>query len=172
MFVYCNYKERDDHTPSNLMASLLQQLVQSLPNPRSIPAQVRSLYDHHKRRMTRPSINELSGLIRAMVAQFSKVFLILDALDECTEDTRSDLVMEIHRLPSNLFFLCTSRFAPDIEDVFRDAPKIEIRANDADVRKYLEAQLQKESRLKRHVDAEPNLLEEIVSTIIVKVQGM
>lgn len=169
VFIYCNYKEREYHNPLNLLASLLQQLVHGLG---SIPVQVRSVYDHHKRRMTRPSLNELSALIRATVAQYSKAFLVVDALDECTEDTRSDLVMEIHRLPSNLYFLCTSRFAPDIEDVFRDAPKVEIRAHDDDVRKFLRAQLQKEGRLKRHVDAEPNLLEEIVNTIVVKVQGM
>ena len=168
-FIYCNYKEREHHNPLNLMASLLQQLVHGLPN---IPAQVRSAYDHHKRRLTRPSLIELSALIRAMVAQYFRVFLVLDALDECTEETRSDIVLEIHRLPPNLSFLCTSRFAPDIEDIFGNTPQVEIRAHDEDVRKFLQAQLQREGRLKRHVDAEFNLRDEIVDTIVLKVQGM
>jgi len=169
VFLYCNYKEREDHTLPNLMASILHQLLQSLP---SVSEEIRLLYNHHKKRMTRPSLNDLSALIRGRVAAYSKVFLVVDALDECTEDSRSDLVTEVHRLPVGVHFLCTSRFVPDIENIFRAASRIEIRANDEDVRRYLEAQLQKESRLKRHVDAEPHLREEIVSTIIVKVQGM
>lgn len=99
---------------------------------------------------------------------------MIDALDECseTDHTRTNLLMEIRKLPSNLHLLCTSRFFSDIDEIFKDTPRIEIRASNTDVQKYLEAQIEKEGRLKRHIDTDPSLLEEIVDTIIARVQGM
>ena len=170
-FIYCNYKERDEQTVSNLVASLLQQLVQSSD---SIPPAVQSIYEHHKRRRTRPNLVDFVRLLQTVVAQYSKFFLVIDALDECseTDQTRANLLMEIRKLPSNLHFLCTSRFLSDIEQMFKDAPRLEIRASNADVQKYLQAQIEKEGRLKRHIDSDPSLLKEIVDTIIGRVQGM
>jgi hypothetical protein len=49
---------------------------------------------------------------------------------------------------------------------------MEIRASDADVRMYLQNQIEKEGRLKLHIQADPSLRNTIIDTIIKKSQGM
>src|SRR5690349_4170224 len=42
-----------------------------------------SSLDQHKKKRTRPSINELLRALQSVAAIFSRVFIIVDALDEC-----------------------------------------------------------------------------------------
>jgi hypothetical protein len=75
-------------------------------------------------------------------------------------------------LPPTANLLVTSRHVLSIEDKLNQSPRLEIRASDMDVRIYLEDRIQKESRLRRHVQADPNLRNSIIDTIVKKVQGM
>jgi hypothetical protein len=76
---------------------------------------------------------------------FSKVVIIVDALDECqvSDGCRTTFLMEILSLQTktgaNLF--TTSRFIPEITESFRDSIKLEIRAHDEDVRQYLDGRI-------------------------------
>jgi hypothetical protein len=169
LFLYCNYKERSKHTIANLFSSLLQQLLLQLP---SLPTTATALYDLHKRRMTRPSLDDIIKLLISLLSQFSDCFVVIDALDEAEEDVRSDLVEAVLALSQNVRLLCTSRFLEDINEIFQNKPKLEIRAHEDDIRKYLHTRIMGEGRLKRHIDAEPQLLHEVTESIISKVQGM
>ena len=170
-FIYCSYKEQMDQNVTNLIASLLQQLVQ---RHSIVPNKVRSLYEQHVGKRTRPTFAECSELLRSELTGCSRAFIIVDALDECNEinGTRNGLIAELLSLPPNANLLVTSRHVLSIEDKLNQSPPLEIRASDTDVRIYLEDRIQKESRLKRHVQADPNLRNSIVDTIVKKVQGM
>ena len=63
----------------------------------------------------------------------------------------------------------TSRFIPDITEEFKGSPSLEIRANDGDVRKYLDGHM---SRLRPFVSRKPDLQEEIKTQIVKAVDGM
>lgn len=170
-FIYCNYKERASQTTANLVASFLQQLVQRRP---VIPSKIRTLYEQHLRKKTKPILAEYSELLHAELTGCSRAFLIVDALDECDEvrGTRSDLMAELLRLPSNTYLMVTSREIPSIEVEPNQFCRLEIRATETDVRAYLEGRIERESRLKRHVQADPVLGTTILDTIVKKVQGM
>jgi ankyrin repeat domain-containing protein 50 len=170
-FIYCNYKEKEDQTAVNLVASLLQQLIQRRP---VIPSQLRSLYEQHIRRKTRPTLAECSELLHMELNACSRAFVIVDALDECDETTRTrrDLISQLLRLPPNTHLMVTSREIPSIQLELNRFSRIEIRASDADVRTYLEGRIGREGRLKGHVQADPTLRETILDTIVKKVKGM
>ncbi|KAK4971240.1 hypothetical protein LTR28_013361 [Elasticomyces elasticus] len=167
-FVYCNYKEVEQNAAS-LIASLLQQLVEQQP---SMPDSVRSLCEVHMRQRTRPGLAELSTLLQNTANQFSKVFVVVDALDESPEETRRELIVEILKLRQDLHFIATSRHNADTEHLFRDASLLEIRADDADVESYVHGQIDRGDRLGRFVQADPSLREKIVEGIVSKAQGM
>jgi ankyrin repeat domain-containing protein 50 len=169
--IYCSYKEQTDQSLTNLIASLLQQLIQRHP---VVPNKVRSLYDQHISKRTRPTFAECRELLRSELTGCSRAFIIVDALDECdeTNGTRSGLIAELLGLPPIANLLVTSRHVLSIEDKLNQSPRLEIRASDMDVRIYLEDRIQKESRLKRHVQADPSLRNSIIDTIVKKVQGM
>ncbi|OBT97547.1 hypothetical protein VE01_04507 [Pseudogymnoascus verrucosus] len=132
-FTYCNYKEHDIQTLSNLMGSLVQQLVQCYG---AIPDEVRVLYTQYNARNIRPSEDELSRALLSLISKFSHVYIVVDALDECNPKTRGKFIEKLQQLPTNLRLLCSSRHLGDIQEAFADASHLEIRASDADVALY------------------------------------
>ena len=47
------------------------------------------LYRRHSKKQTRPTLGELSKLLQSEVRHISKVFIVIDALDECPESNRT-----------------------------------------------------------------------------------
>jgi hypothetical protein len=168
-YLYCNFRQQEQK-PANLLASLLKQLVQE---QLSVPESVRSLYEHHKDKRTRPSLDEISNVLYSVVADYSKTFIIIDALDECqaSDGSRKRLLLEIFNLQiktgANLF--ATSRFIPDIINEFEGSITLEIRANDEDVRSYIKGHI---SRLPSCVTRSCDLQGEIEAQITKAVDGM
>ena len=169
-YLYCNYKRQYEQKPADLLMNLLKQLVQKRPH---IPENVKSLYEHYKHKRSRPPINEISTVLKSVAAHYSKVFIIIDALDECRisgGDCRT-LLLQIFNLQTqtgaNLF--ATSRFIPEITKMFKGSVTLEIRADNEDVRKYLEGKM---SRLRPFVSRNHTLQEEIKAEIIKAVDGM
>lgn len=108
------------------------------------------------------------------LAAYSKVFVIVDALDECDEisGARRDLIIQLLRLPPNVSLMITSRDVPSIQHKLGHFCRLEVRASDADVRTYLERRIEREERLKQHVETDPALRNTILETIMKKVKGM
>src|SRR5437667_6834112 len=106
---------------------------------------MKSLYKCHENKRTRPSLNEISKALHSVVADYSRSFIIIDALDECqvSDGSRRRFLSEIFNLQAktgaNLF--ATSRFIPEIEREFKGATSLEIRASDEDVQRYLDAHM-------------------------------
>jgi hypothetical protein len=168
--MYCSYKEQKDQTALNLLASLLQQLVQKNGG---ISNDIWALYQRHTKEQTRPTIAEWSKLLQSEVRHFQKVFIVIDGLDECSETngTRWALLTEIQKLKC-VHLLVTSRYIPTFEHEFRRAARLEIRASDEDVRRYVTDRIKRERRLARHVEEDPSLKETIINGVAEKAQGM
>jgi hypothetical protein len=164
VFIYCNYKEQTDQTASNLIASLLKQIVQDCP---AVSDNVRSFYTLHQRQGTRPILSQLITTLRQEIESYSKVFIITDALDECTEaKDRAILLRELRSLsPLKVNLLVTSRKLQSIEEHFMEIPRLDIRADDEDVKKFVEGELEAHLHLRK-------LKGTIVSKIIEKAAGM
>ncbi|KAL9118809.1 MAG: hypothetical protein Q9187_004635 [Circinaria calcarea] len=168
-YIYFNYKEQEQ-TFINLISSLLRQLIQ----PESkIPNNIIDLHRSHINKGTRPLLAEYSELLQSKVMALSTVFIIVDALDECDKgETRVDFLAELRNLLPHIRLLVTSRYLVSIERSFENDARLEIRANNGDVEKYVRARIQKEPRLLQHVKADPALEEQIITTIIEKARGM
>src|SRR5277367_3243814 len=97
-----------DQDITNLIASLLQQLIQ---RHSVVPNKVRSLYEQHVSKRTRPTFAECCELLRSELTGCSRAFIIVDALDECNEinGTRNSLIAELLSLPPTTYLLVTSR---------------------------------------------------------------
>ena len=122
----------------------------------------------------RPTLAECANLLQSEVRGFSKIFIVIDALDECPESngTRMSFLMEIRKLQPNIHLLVTSRYIPSIEREFEKAERVEIRASNEDIRRYLGGRIERGHRLVRHVRADPALHKTIINTIVEKAKGM
>jgi hypothetical protein len=169
-YLYCNFQRQDEQKAEELLASLVKQLAQSRS---SLPESVKSLHDKHKDKRTRPSFDEISRALQSVAVTYSRVIIVVDALNECqaSDGCRARLLSEIFGLKAkcgtNIF--ATSRFIPEITDIFEGSISLEIRASSEDVRRYLDGHM---FRLPGFVGRSPELQEEIKSKIIQSVQGM
>ncbi|KAF3205365.1 hypothetical protein TWF106_001130 [Orbilia oligospora] len=138
-YTYCNFKETHEQKLEHLLSSLLKQLAQTRP---SLPEAVRRLHTRHRSSRTRSLHDELVGALHSVAVIYSRVFIIVDALDECQEDDdcRTKFISELlklHDRANGVKLFITSRPIPEIETEFLGNPTKVIRACDEDVQKYL-----------------------------------
>ncbi|KAI9694151.1 MAG: hypothetical protein M1822_003422 [Bathelium mastoideum] len=150
-YIYCNFKQQNDQTLESLLASLLKQLAQGRP---SLPKSLKSLYDQSKAKKTQPSADDISAVLQSVATEYSQVFIVVDALDEC-------------RCAINLF--TTSRWIPEIIEEIKQDLSLEIRAHEQDVRKYIDGRI---SHLPSFVRKNLDLQQEIKRGIVETVDGM
>jgi Cdc6-like AAA superfamily ATPase len=141
-YLYCNFRQHHEQKSSDLIVGLLKQLVQG-QSP--LPDIVKNLYNDHTSERTRPSPDEILSTLHHVTACYSRAFIIIGALDECqvSREGRGKFLRDIFNLQAktgvNVF--ATSRFIQEIENQFNRSIKLEIRASDADVQKYLDGTL-------------------------------
>ncbi|KAH6970659.1 hypothetical protein BKA56DRAFT_496253, partial [Ilyonectria sp. MPI-CAGE-AT-0026] len=169
-YVYCNFRRWDEQKAGDLLASLLKQLSQGRS---SLPSHVKTLYEKHKDKQTRPSFDEISGALQSVSVMYSKVIIVVDALDECqpSDGCRSKLLSHIFSLQADdaVSFFATSRPIPDIEGYFKECLRLEIIASDEDVRRYVHGHM---SHLPKFVCNRPDIQKEIEAEIAGAVEGM
>lgn len=169
-YIYCNFRRKDEQRINDLLASLLKQLAE---RQGLLPATLKDLYDQHKAKRTRPSLDDITRVLQAVAAMYSKMFIMIDALDECQafDNCRAEFLTELFNLRTrqavNIF--ATSRFVPDIISRFKDSISLEIRANPGDVVRYLGGQIE---QLPSFVRESRQLQEEIKLGITEAVDGM
>ena len=125
-----------------------------------------------------PTLHDLQHTLQRMLDGFSSTFIILDALDECTE--REKLLNWIHTvilenlekdINFGLHLIATSRPEQDIEDKLKSYHHLDLveESENHDLVTYLDYQLQNDSDLaKWNVDTQ----EQIKLTLMKQADGM
>ncbi|KAF9889739.1 hypothetical protein FE257_007045 [Aspergillus nanangensis] len=169
-YLFCNFRQQYEQKSTDLVLSLLKQLVQEQP---SMPEIVKDLYNNYKLKRTRPPSDEVFEALRSVIKSYSRVFIIVDALDECqnSSEGRKMFLSNVSKLQAKtgLNFFATSRFMQEIEKEFKGNIMIEIRARDTDVQNFLEGKMQAFRSL---VTKDRPLQEEIKKRIAKAVDGM
>jgi hypothetical protein len=113
-YFYFDFNDTQKQEPELMLRSLLCQLLQ-----RSvvIPKGVIALFSSCENGRRQPSSHALLDVTRQVVQQFAHVYLVLDALDECTK--RQELIDMLETVArwqlNNVHLLMTSRKERDIE---------------------------------------------------------
>ena len=164
--IYLNYKEQKEQTVSNLIASLLKQMVQDHPTG-IISNDVKTLHSHHVGRGTRPTLDQFIKALEVEIALYSKVFIVVDALDECEDhETRAKLLRVLRSLEGSVRLMATSRDLPSIAQAFQDVGRLDIRAHDQDIERYIKVRIDMAPQLFK------KLQKEIMSGIVENAAGM
>ena len=119
---------------------------------------LKSYYDQQKRSITKPTPEQSWEILKNQNRDWSRVFIIIDALDECSNEdgTRRRILEGILSLQSSktVNVIVTSRPIPTILSEFETSTHLEIRASRTDIQTYLEAQT---DRFSKRVLAEKDL---------------
>jgi len=108
--MYLDYNDSRQQTLENLFGSLARQLFQD-HHPSTFPsADVAKLMNRIWKDASRPKLKDIISVLRSEIQKFQRVYLIVDALDECDETTRHGLELQLKELQSsNLSVIVTSR---------------------------------------------------------------
>jgi Cdc6-like AAA superfamily ATPase len=166
-YVYCSFQRQHEQKPGDLLASLLKQLSHSQP---SCPPCVQDLYDQHQKDRTRPSLDEISRTLRSVITMYSRVFIAVDALDECKDTSRNITLTEIFNIQAktSLNIIATSRINDAIQKRFDGYQSLKIHAADDDIRRYIASQI---TSLEKDL-LDDDIREEIQSKIAEAAEGM
>lgn len=146
-YFYFDFKEPAKQNARNMVLSLLGQLCRHQSTIRDC---VKTLYrkqmDHEP-----PSIADLTLALFDIVKTFKQTFVVIDALDECTE--RPGLLGNLctiiqHERGEHIKVLVASREEPDIQAAFSSIPFISIRTRmSSDIELYVNESIDTDTRL-------------------------
>jgi hypothetical protein len=154
---YFFFDGRDGRKELQLHNKLIRSLISQLSDTRhgGIPVELADLYKNCG--VQQPSDDQLQNVLRDILDGFSHAYIVIDALDECTDrkvtlNWVNKLVAATDRKAENLHIVVTSRPEPDIKEVFWGLDPHPIDVGEAtanqDIMKYLK--LQMESKFKKY----------------------
>lgn len=170
-YVYCSYKDTQRETAVNLLSTIVQQLLlQSFANV----VGVLDLFQGHAKQKTRPALSEVQDLLRVSLRGFNRTYVVVDALDECTDidENRETFVTELTSLLPNISLLLVSRPLPHLKSRLANATQIELQAHDEDIIEYVKERVALSQRMHSHMQKDPKILQTIISKVLKKVKGM
>jgi hypothetical protein len=152
VYFYFDFKDTQKQDPELMLRSLLDQLLQcSVMIPRGLEA----LFSSCGRGQRKPSLHAILDVIRQTMQDFTQVYIVFDALDECTQRSELlDILETVARwqLP-NLHLLVTSRKERDIEkalETYVDEEHtvcLESHLVDEDIQRYVRQRLSNDRSL-------------------------
>lgn len=176
LYFYFDFKDVEKQGQEKMIRSLILQLsAQTGSTHQSLEALHSSCMNGERQ----PTPSMLLATLHQMMESFEETFIILDALDECSD--RQELLEDIeefnHWTDVNLHILSTSRREKDIEERIEPLAHCEgkiridsIHVND-DIRTYVHEKLQTDMKLKRWYK-EPKVQQEIENALMDKADGM
>jgi len=144
-WLYCDYGARREQTVINMIGAILKRLVGS-----EIPEDIRKAFKEERR----PLLPDLIRILRITIASLPQVFICIDALDECLQETLPELLKSlkdiIRESPRTRIFL-TGR--PHVREIIQnyfseekqESVVVPINPKPGDIKNYLEWRLDKDT---------------------------
>ncbi|KAH2625825.1 hypothetical protein KXW54_006539, partial [Aspergillus fumigatus] len=134
-YIYCDYRDQKEQTTENILGAILKQLLALLAE---IPEAVWRLYEERVRHGKPLSLTDAADLLRITSAQFTTTYICLDALDELKD--LQGLLQSLRDRASSLKIFITGRpqVRETIQQYFKEAQIISIKAHESDIRLYIE----------------------------------
>ncbi|KAF2626062.1 hypothetical protein BU25DRAFT_306559, partial [Macroventuria anomochaeta] len=133
-WIFIHHNTQNDDEVAELLAALLKQLIQVHPE---IAASAALLYKKHAKEEKKLSVNEIFSALKSAVVALSTVYIIVDALDECVNDSKREQLVEhlqILQSQADVRLMITSRI---ITNSLRGAVKLEVKAKPQDIKRYV-----------------------------------
>jgi hypothetical protein len=170
---YFDFNDVEKQSHEKMIRSLIMQLS---TQSEAIPGPLNSAYASCVNGQRQPTIEVLLETLQNLIQGYQTVFLIVDALDECTD--RFELLSALNQMAEwklGMHILVTSRREADIGDHLDliGTGKICIQSNlvDNDIRAYVRERLNNDWKLKRWKNR-PAIQTEIEKTLMEKAGGM
>ena len=161
--LYCEFFAHQEQTTTEVMGAILKQLV----GRGGIPEDIREVFREAKKEVggRRPLLADLVRMLRIVIAPLPKVFICIDALDECLPKNLPGLLVSLRDIVlecpnARIFLTGRPHIGEAIQRYFTQAVTIHIGTNPDEIRSYVMMRLDK--------DAEPEAMDDALGADIVK----
>ena len=145
-YFYFDFSDAQKQTVSNMLRSIIAQL--SVPD---LPGKVDGLYKQCSNGIQRPSQEDLIKTLVSLLTESHQTYLILDALDECSERkqllTSLRTIIQTTSVHANV--LVTSREEQDISEglqgIILESVSLECGGLDSDIERHIHKCLENDS---------------------------
>lgn len=168
IYFYCDFKDSAKQNSVNIYGSLISQLIEKATE---IPDEVDALYSKCNNRPA--ALKHLKNVFSGLIRSLSKVFIIIDGLDECTDRANFlDGLLELRNRPTgNTNVLITSRNDPATRLALSNVPNLTMEAKNvgADIELYVKSEIERRVKLRR---LKPEMKAEITTRLVDGANGM
>ena len=168
LYFYFDFSDFQKQNVNNMLYSFLAQLSAT-----SVPSEIRHLYDICGRGTREATINELSGTLISIMRQMNKIYIVIDALDECSDRKTLLQILKTWCEMKDINTLFTSRREHDIGLVLTGIVDYEIPIEDervdVDINLHVRRCLRDDPDLNNWQD---DLKSTIIQTLTSKAKGM
>ncbi|KAH6974465.1 hypothetical protein BKA56DRAFT_591345 [Ilyonectria sp. MPI-CAGE-AT-0026] len=165
---YCRFSHSSTLSPSQVVGSFIGQLLRQSSDQAVVMKVVTELYEKHQTRSTHPSFDELQAIFVDISQYFSRIFLVIDGLDEMPDRwSILDFLENLSEIDGDFKVLVASRAEMDLENAFSFYCTITVTPDDItpDIERFVRAQFTKRRFRGTQVD-------DIVQELVARADGM
>ena len=135
VYIYFNYQSRDTQSAIQITRSIIKQLISCVV----IPEDLNSIYEKSIEQAKDPKIQELISILELCSRRFTTRFAVFDALDECSEQHKNeilDLFLDLQKFDYKLLISGRPTLA-DCHLSLSNVQALEIQATESDIEMYI-----------------------------------
>jgi hypothetical protein len=171
-YFYFDFRDRGKQSHEHLLRSLVTQISSQCP---STPEALERLYSSNQDGTWQPAANVLATTLANIIGGFQQTYIVVDALDECTE--REELLGLIEEIINwkidTLHILVTSRKEREIEQCLKDlvSNQMDIQSSlvATDIQIHVHEKLHQDLKLRKWSE---KVLAEIETELTERAHGM
>jgi hypothetical protein len=168
IYVYFDDTDTTGQILHNVYSSLLLQLLRSRIAPSN------EISKKYVTGITEFTDDDLLEMLISQAKEFHKVYIVIDALDECSKP--NIFLLACQNMPSNVHMLFTSRPQLWLEKLVEPDVKLEIEADADDIKQYLKKSFNVLHNLRNMMQTaqkhDASFLDVILNTIVERSQKM
>ena len=169
-YIYFSYKQQGSQTIRSIYASIVAQLLYQIPD---LQVPVKKLHEKHDNGKGTPGEEELVNILSSLLGSY-KIILAFDALDEASNRTRANLMLQLAKLEeTSLLVFFTSRPDVEIKSISKKARMVNVMAHNSDLETFIRANLEENPDVQDILDEDSQaIIPQIVDNVIERAAGM
>lgn len=162
------------HDSDGRIAALLAQVLQYR---RQVSSSTKEQYVHHLPLRSRPTASQLHDLLVAELSQYHNVYIVVDDLDAASSQVRARFIERLYEFRNKrpgvrLLFTSYDRHVLGSPRVVINVQYYEVVARLIDLEIFIKAQMREKVAISDVTEDDPELVEEIMQTLIGKAHGL
>ena len=169
---YFDFQDQRSQRVTTFLQSVIVQLSDQKP---SVPEEVKVLYDDNINNLKQPTVETLILTLSSLAKEFQRTYIIVDALDECSELERllKAITEVVRQCDGNINILAASRedegIGMALKPCLNDTLCVEGKGVEADLRRFVQNRVKGDPDLNMWSD---NLKREIENYLVRGSHGM